>query len=414
MDTRTPLAGVSEVHQQPAARQERAAQASAEEPVGEVLAQRVGARHRLLVLKGRADVLVWGRRRASARCDAEKGIADLRKAVNRLGVCMPVPRSVHLAVRRVHAGRSVPFRFVQIVLTLYGAVWTWPVLRALGKAGAMLWRKGPDPSTWSDLAKMLRSWTSGAPDLFVGPAVLYLVLIALPVGLGTAALIYFGPLVAGFLALCGRYPGPLADVATGALASRYSLTVIAAEAVVACGDAYGAGNGGRGAERMRNVGSALRDVEAAVWAARRTRGVTTTRRSHRRKALHRHAGQVVARLRAAEGRIDADPADALRELGGLLLTVAARYSEGRVGALLDETELADVTPARDRESLRLMAVAGLTVAGAVALSPLGLPDGAMGPAVGAVVVCAVALVYRRRALRMLEVLSPLSGNGGQR
>ncbi|MCX5397903.1 hypothetical protein [Streptomyces sp. NBC_00102] len=115
----------------------------------------------------------------------------------------------------------------------------------------------------------------------------------------------------------------------------------------------------------------------------------------------------------AEERLDVDPAAALRELGGLLVTVAERYSDGRVGALLDEAELTDVTPARDREVLRLVAVAGLTAVGAALLSMSGLPEGAMGPAIAAVGLCAVALVYRRRALKMLEILPVPFGNGGQ-
>ncbi|WAC97735.1 hypothetical protein [Streptomyces sp. NA13] len=299
-----------------------------------------------------------------------------------------------------------------MILVLYAAVWAWPVLRALGKAGAVVWQKGPDPTTWSSLAGAVQGWTQGSPDYVAGPAMLWLI-ASVPIGLAVVVMTYFGPLVAGFLAFRGRYPGPLADMATGALAYRYNLTLVAAEAVVACGEAYGAGNGGRGAQRMRSVGAAVRDVEAAVWAARRTRGVTPGRRWHRRKALHRHAGQVVARLRVAEERLDVDPAEALRELGGLLVTVAERYSDGRVGALLDEAELTDVTPARDREVLRLVAVAGLTAVGAALLSMSGLPEGAMGPAIAAVGLCAVALVYRRRALRMLEILPVPFGNGGQ-
>ena len=363
-------------------------------------------------LRDRATKLIWGRRLASARHDADIAIAELRKAADRLNISGPLPRSVHLAVRRVHAGRHVPFRAIQIVLTIYAAMLLWPVLRAVGRLGIFVWHKGLDLSTWSTQTERFQDWAKGTPDYLAGPFMLYVVLIAVPLVAVMGAMTYFGPLLAGFLALSGRYPGPVADVATGALAYRYKLAAVASEAIVACGEAYGAGNGGRGASRMRAVGSALRDVEGAIWAARRTRGVTPLLRWHRRRALHRHAGQVVARLRAAEERLDVDPSDALRELGGLLLTVAVRYSEGRIGALLDDAELVDVAPARDREALRLVAVAGLTVTGAALLSPIGLPDSAMGLAVGAVALCAVALVYRRRALSMLEILPGPFGKGG--
>jgi len=57
--------------------------------------------------------------------------------------------------------------------------------------------------------------------------------------------------------------------------------------------------------------------------------------THRRHALKRHARLVVARLRKAQDGIDHDPDGALKELAGLLLTVQARYAEGRTGALLD-------------------------------------------------------------------------------
>ncbi|MFJ4537680.1 hypothetical protein ACIP39_17195 [Streptomyces tibetensis] len=302
---------------------------------------------------------------------------------------------------------------IQLVVVMYAAMLVWPVLRALGRLSALLWHKGPEPSNWSYLAERLQAWTKGSPDYVAGPAMLYVVFIATPIALAVVVMMYFGPLIAGFLALSGRYPAPLADVATSGLAYRYNLTALAVQAVVACGDAYGAGNGNRGAQRLRGAGSALREVEGAIWAARRTRGVTPVLRWHRRRILHRHAGQVVSRLRAAEERLDSDPAHALRELAALLLTVAARYSEGRVGALLDEAELVDVTPARDREALRLMAVATLTVAGAASLSSLGLPDGAMAPAVAAVALCAVAVIYRRRAVTMLNILPGPFGNGGQ-
>lgn len=413
MDQQRSLTGVPDCASQPPELEARRVSVLTEEPCGDTQAQRAEVNTRPSPLKARIAALIWGRRRASARREAEKVIAELNTAVHRLGISNSVPRSVHLAVRRVHAGRSVPFRIIKLVVVMYAVMLLWPVLRALGRVSTLLWRKVPDPSTWSYLVEKLQAWTRGSPDYVAGPAMLYVVFIATPIAVVMAVMMYFGPLIAGFVALSGRYPGPLADVATSGLAYRYNLTAVAVQAIVACGDAYGAGNGNRGAQRLRNAGSALREVEGAIWAARRTRGVTPILRWHRRKILHRHAGQVVARLRVAEERLDTDPADALRELATLLLVVAARYSDGRVGALLDEAELVDVAPARDRETLRLMAVAILTVAGAASLSSMGLPDGAMGPAVAAVALCAVGLIYRRRALRMLELLPGPFGRGGQ-
>ncbi|OPF84256.1 hypothetical protein VT50_0201910 [Streptomyces antioxidans] len=58
--------------------------------------------------------------------------------------------------------------------------------------------------------------------------------------------------------------------------------------------------------------------------------------SHRRKALDEHARQVVAALRSKEARLDVDRRAALPQLADMLLTIAERYCQARVGALLEK------------------------------------------------------------------------------
>ncbi|MBT2541884.1 hypothetical protein J7E99_14505 [Streptomyces sp. ISL-44] len=78
----------------------------------------------------------------------------------------------------------------------------------------------------------------------------------------------------------------------------------------------------------------------------------------------------------------------------MLLTIAERYAEGKVGQLLDEDQMGHAEPVVPRERLRL-AVVGLVVVIAVAGASLaGLPEAALVALLPVVVIGAVIAVNR--------------------
>lgn len=90
------------------------------------------------------------------------------------------------------------------------------------------------------------------------------------------------------------------------------------------------------------------------------------------------------------------PKEALEDLTVMLLTIAERYAEGRVGELLDEEQIGDATPVVHREHLRQAGV-GVTVALVmVGASLVGVPEGALTALLPVVVLALVVLVYRDR------------------
>lgn len=185
-------------------------------------------------------------------------------------------------------------------------------------------------------------------------------------------------------------------------ADRFFLVAQCAEAIKACAEAHGAG-GPRRTGRVQAVSAALRIVEHGVLKAYRTRG-TVPHLSPRRTELRRHAGQVVARLRIAESRLDTGtPRDALEELAGLIATVAEQYVAGHVGALLSPASLDGLHPVRERELLRVGLSVSVIAGAAVTVSLLGVSDLAAGVLVSAVGVLALLLMFGRRWHQYLPV-----------
>ncbi|MEU4504118.1 hypothetical protein [Streptomyces sp. NPDC024089] len=189
--------------------------------------------------------------------------------------------------------------------------------------------------------------------------------------------------------------------------SRYLLVSRIQEAIAACSDAYAAG-GERKVHALLHVSKTVQKVAHEVTVGRRAWGTASTR-SHRQRALKEHAGLVVAALYKAESRIDRDPDDALKDLARMMLTIADRYTAGKVGVLLDEEQLAGLVPVADREPWRIAGTA-LVVAGVGAgIALLDLPGAAETYLVGGAGAATVALLYGRRAHRGLEVLDAVRG-----
>ncbi len=138
----------------------------------------------------------------------------------------------------------------------------------------------------------------------------------------------------------------------------------------------------------------LGTVERVLWRAPRTRRGQA--RDHQERKTKAHIARVVGALRAVEARQDMHPKEALEDLTVMLLTIAERYAEGRVGELLDEEQIGDATPVVHREHLRQAGV-GVTVALVmVGASLVGVPEGALTALLPVVVLALVVLVYRDR------------------
>ncbi|XVV35443.1 hypothetical protein ACQPXT_16325 [Streptomyces sp. CA-100214] len=162
-------------------------------------------------------------------------------------------------------------------------------------------------------------------------------------------------------------------------------------------------------ESMANSLCSMPHIERAVLRSWKVSRPARERiRRHHKAELKRHAGRVVSVLRAAAMRIDVDPENGLRDLGILLVRIGDGIAEGRVGALLDEGELQDHEPVRDREMLRTV-VASLLIAGAaVGISLLGLPAEIAGT-LTTVAGIAVLVTLFRGAAKGVETVALLLG-----
>ncbi|AZS73210.1 hypothetical protein DDE74_21675 [Streptomyces lydicus] len=87
--------------------------------------------------------------------------------------------------------------------------------------------------------------------------------------------------------------------------------------------------------------------------------------------------------------------DALRRLAEMLITIAERYSDGHLGALLPANELEGLTPVRHREGWQLTLMVGGIVTVTVGAAAAGLPDGAAAVAAPALAGLVMWWVNRR-------------------
>ncbi|MFD5079660.1 hypothetical protein [Streptomyces sp. NPDC058371] len=118
---------------------------------------------------------------------------------------------------------------------------------------------------------------------------------------------------------------------------RYRLAYRATSVILECATAYRrhAASGTVDLEPLlRASGLAYDDISRAHWM----RGTIPFDRRHRVNAVRAHARRVVSRVQWAETGLDADPAANLPAHASRWLTIADRYMECRIGALLDDVE----------------------------------------------------------------------------
>ncbi|GAQ55571.1 hypothetical protein [Streptomyces acidiscabies] len=174
------------------------------------------------------------------------------------------------------------------------------------------------------------------------------------------------------------------------LERRFRATAVLASAANRCGIAYRRQNNpwesSPAAMMERHLLSAEHFILTAWkrWPTLKERAV-----KHRRHALQEHAGLVAAALRKEALRLDGPECDeALKRLAEMLITIAERYSDGHLGALLPKNDLEGLTPVRHREGWQLTLMVSGIVAVTAGAAAAGLPDGAAtvaGPALAGLV-----------------------------
>ncbi|MER8047721.1 hypothetical protein [Streptomyces sp. NPDC094032] len=150
-------------------------------------------------------------------------------------------------------------------------------------------------------------------------------------------------------------------------------------------------------------------VERVIRKAWRTRNGRPRR--HQRQELKLHGAKVVMALRLAEAQQDIDPGPALKEMTRILVTVAERYAEGKVGELLDHDDhaLAGVDPAPDYEPLRIAGVFGAGVVGAVLASALELSELAQTLLAAGLAITMLFILFKKAARPMLDAFASFFG-----
>ncbi|MGW7347876.1 hypothetical protein [Streptomyces sp. NPDC054854] len=150
-------------------------------------------------------------------------------------------------------------------------------------------------------------------------------------------------------------------------------------------------------------------VERVIRNAWRTRNGRPRR--HQRRELKLHAAKVVMALRLAEAQQDIEPGPALKEMTRILVTVAERYAEGKVGELLDHDDqaLAGIDPAPDYEPLRIAGVFAAGVVGAVLASLLELPELAQTLLAAGFAIVVLFILFKKAARPMLDAFGPFFG-----
>ncbi|MBC3992367.1 hypothetical protein H8N00_26510, partial [Streptomyces sp. AC563] len=312
-------------------------------------------------------------------------IAKLRDDLQRLGIARPLAAPLRVVLRVNHLyylSASRALRVVAIVGGLLGAcglvALAIPLARKADEGGPHVMYNeepgGPHAASVNGSAALLLFFLVGA--------ILALLLHSVPVLNRQVRL--------------GREQAPV---------------VVIARAIHACATAYRT-RGQRQAHQRQRLARRLARVATEIQGmhrARRTLPASLPRYRHRRRRIKQHQRTVVGALQEAEYRIDSDGDAALPDIADLLLTIAERYTAGRIGALLDEAQLAGVQPIPDREVWRVVTAVVLSMAASFAVALIGLPDDAVGPVIVGVSILAFVLVYGRDVRRALDILGVLHG-----
>ncbi|MFJ6353732.1 hypothetical protein ACIQKB_30350 [Streptomyces sp. NPDC092046] len=311
-----------------------------------------------------------------------------------------------VAVGQVPPGHGLPP--VWVVRWWYAAQIALPVYLAslagfalvVWNAGAIFFGKprvdrpvGNGPNPWRDMADrvlaipgVVRDW-EGPAEAFQavrGILVFLVLLLALPLVFRVSAALSHSPERRRQRELAERQAWGGGDFL------RCWPAVVLVVAAVRCAQMQRRWRTGRPGDDVPRV--SLKAAERVIWGAPQARRGDV--RKHHERVVSEHTARVVGALRRAEARQDTDPEQALRELTVLLVTIAERYAEGRVGQLLDEDQIGDAEPVLPRERLRLAVVGLLVVTLMAGASLAGVPEAALVALLPVVVIGAAIAVNR--------------------
>ncbi|SHN37947.1 hypothetical protein SAMN05216499_1584 [Actinacidiphila paucisporea] len=357
---------------------------------------------------GAMRAIVWRRRdvaRMNRRLKADGALSSIDGSLARLGTNQRVSSAFRVAYRRWLWAEPK----VRALKVLYWVFFVSTLRRTLFTDPEEYFKPHADPSLvgfYRDSWKQFHGLPTGLAGIYIGLLFPFAILISL-IGVAQIAAPVAGPFAPLGYAYVLR-KNPRAAVSALAMHQRYRPLAIFAASIESCARAATASTERRPA-RLLAMSTRLDEVARAVRRAHRTRGAVPFR-SHRRRILKRHAGLVVAALRAAEGKIDSAPESALPNLAELVLRISENYIGGRIGQLLDDADLQGLEPVADREPLRIIAAACICGGTAVGISFTALPDEAKTYLIGVGGVIGLTIIYGRNARRAFDILATLRGN----
>uniref|UniRef100_A0AAU2JIV2 Integral membrane protein n=1 Tax=Streptomyces sp. NBC_00049 TaxID=2903617 RepID=A0AAU2JIV2_9ACTN len=330
----------------------------------------------------------WWRRRLDASDD--KIVADLRSALDDLGIDRPIPESVDKALRYHNRHTGWWFLVRNVMAMLW--VWFWGawLLGMLTTIVRTMVTKGPKKADVV-IPKIVNLFNETEPFVFwlaaTACSLMMIVVfgslcVVFPMMLGAPKLVTGSP-------IAHRNLQPKQDHAP---VQVYMPVWQIAEVIKLCAEAATAA----GEQKIYKSGDIPGQSTSALKSIRRAyymRGIVPLlpmRWGH----LRDHARKVVARMHEVERDLyrDADPT--LIKLAEMWLTIAERYADGRVGALLDE-DLSEVEPARSwaRDRIRDVLAVLLTVGAVFFTASLDLPQAIEGYVISGTAVGVLLLVY---------------------
>ncbi|MGW4007948.1 hypothetical protein [Streptomyces sp. NPDC004763] len=201
------------------------------------------------------------------------------------------------------------------------------------------------------------------------------------------------------------------DRLRGAPSNRYRVAAETANAIRLCELAYRRAPGSVAQQQaLRTLASSLHIVYSVILRLSET-SAPVHPQSKRMGQLRKHHLKVIAVLQEKEEALDVDARTALPDLAETLARITNTFSEGKIGQLLPDSEVAHVTPVAPvkREHVRMIAVAVLLGGCGVLVAFLDLPDTATTSLIGAIGITIVSMVYGHQARKGLELSDSLRG-----
>ncbi|GGS65440.1 hypothetical protein GCM10010222_02140 [Streptomyces tanashiensis] len=332
--------------------------------------------------------------RARSQARGDKAIEDLKAALGQLGIDEAIPEPLERGLRH-YTRYEVRLAAASIVALWVAGLWSAAAFGLLVRAGTAVAATATNLSTPS-LASVEKLWNERGPESF------WIASLMLAGAMALAALVLFLIASSGFFISSMLSGSPTAYRILGTRKGWYPALIYrpvyhATQVIVKCGRAIRE----HGEEKVIKVGevpTVSAQARDDIQKAHRLRG-TIAPFGRRKKVIRDHTARVAARLQEIEDDLFRTPDDALRMLATSWLSIAERYAEGRIGALLDD-DLSTVEPARTRirDRLRDALAVALTVGTVFFTASLELPQAIEGYVIAGSAVAVLILVYGSKAV----------------